>query len=593
MSAVSGDKANTIRSILRYRSDEGSDLVFGNRPLASFALLFDQSMRPIVTRQLELDRLKSGELKRIIAAYIDDPALLALRANDIGCLQEFDSVLGGLDLDAIEQQAREFMRVRRNEGGPLYAALAGSPHWGYGAEHTFNIRRYTVPDGNDGSMDDEERRDAAIIRSFPSFIGAKFYKYRGNYGLDENDVRLVFKWAGQEPPDDPLFHLNGYNAPFKRFWNLVCARLAEKTVATYYAGHLNLPIEDCSVMQLGHSDDRWKDFDLWVGRPIDVKSALGHYRNRRQNFVPKFKRTAGVDVAVAGVASSINYSDRYISQIFLGEVTSTDISKTLAAIDNQFPGLRINLNVDDKYLPAWAFDDPFAALDYDVLLEVCSLLADRPESILAAAIAAGKADTLGTYRRLNDAQRAIVDSFCLVISKSAYSKRTIALFAIASFINFVLEGEDPVHFIRFFRKLIALEQLGAYGKEINVGSRYLGRLYESDSGGLSDPLRSIPHLLKLLEEVGAEVVKRQLRFESFQTPSAYILVGRLTSGKKITLYAYCGGRDSRGYSCDTFPLRVGHNDTCGECGKLICHECDHCSEDCRRPRKPKTRKDDD
>jgi hypothetical protein len=32
--------------------------------------------------------------------------------------------------------------------------------------------------------------------------------------------------------------------------------------------------------------------------------------------------------------------------------------------------------------------------------------------------------------------------------------------------------------------------------------------------------------------------------------------------------------------CGQNPLFLGQNEPCGECGKLVCHECGYCSERC-------------
>lgn len=49
----------------------------------------------------------------------------------------------------------------------------------------------------------------------------------------------------------------------------------------------------------------------------------------------------------------------------------------------------------------------------------------------------------------------------------------------------------------------------------------------------------------------------------------------------ITLMAYCGGFKALKGNCGHFPLIVGKNDTCPRCHKLICDECDYCSDKCK------------
>jgi hypothetical protein len=88
------------------------------------------------------------------------------------------------------------------------------------------------------------------------------------------------------------------------------------------------------------------------------------------------------------------------------------------------------------------------------------LLADRPESILAAALAAGKVRDIGAYERLKASQRLIIDLVSETFLNSSYSKRTIVLFAVSGFISEILSGDNALGFIRFFRRLFQIEELG-------------------------------------------------------------------------------------------------------------------------------------
>ena len=331
--------------------------------------------------------------------------------------------------------------------------------------------------------------------------------------------------------------------------------------------------------QLTGKDSRWHDYDLWAGRPIDVKNVTVYRGNNRQNFIPKFKRSEGRDVTICAFATRADHNDQ-INQYFLGEVSQPELGSSLAAVQREFPeSVSIQVRFDDQYLPAWVFEYPFGKIDYDEILQAFKLFADDPGSILAASIAAGKSERTGTYTRLTSRQRQVVDAFSRVIQGSSYSKRTFVLFAVAGFTSEILTQGKPQWFVRFFRRLLQMEVLGTKNK-FGAGSRRCPNFPDSQTGGLPDPLGSVSAMLDLLEEAAKEIEDSGLMFQAFDTPSPHVLMGRLDNNRKITIYAYCGGRSEKGLPCDTFPLVLGKNKTCTSCGKLVCHECGFCSAVC-------------
>lgn len=572
-----------ISEKLQYNSQEGSDIIFGGEPsYTKIALIFDRDRRPIVIEKLWLDKLKRGETHRVLGARIDDPSLLAIRSMDLIDLSTFETVAKELDLSKISDLVDDFMKLRRQEGPPYFYLIGGHPHWGYREKHPFKIILEDQLGGNEiaNGIASHLKQvpsvfcDTALRISYPSTIG---------FIVTEEDERLISTWAGKSADQTVneiiSRHSETLNDLGKRLRRLVYARLAEKAAIGLYSSISDEPAVDCSILQLDNVDVRWRDYDLWAGRPIDVKNATIYKTNARQNFIPKFKRSAGQDVVIAAFATS---TGKYRSeQTFLGEVSAPDLKLSQRAVENAFPEAgSVEVRFDDQHLPAWAFEYPFGRIDYGELLKAYNLFADRPESILAAAIAANDLQNTRMYSQLNLEQKRIVDAFCKVVGESSYSKLTIVLFAIAGFKSETLAGRNPVKFVRFFRRIISMEAL-KHDYRRQVSSRGCPDFQESTVGGLPDPLNSVHSMLDLLEKSSNEIFLSGYTFTAFHTPNPYVMIGRLQNNSKLTIFAYCGGKVDGGFSCETFPLVIGENMTCSNCGKLVCHDCGYCSANCK------------
>ena len=77
------------------------------------------------------------------------------------------------------------------------------------------------------------------------------------------------------------------------------------------------------------------------------------------------------------------------------------------------------------------------------------------------------------------------------------------------------------------------------------------------------------------------LVYLKMSFVHFDAPGPHVLVGKDERGNRVTLYAYCGGKLKNGSWCNHFPLIITRNPSCRSCGRLICNECEFCSEGCR------------
>lgn len=577
-----------LKDRLKYSSDEGSDMIFDGRAgfkpsYETISLFFDVDFRPIITKGSWLLELQSGKKNRILAARIDKPEIIAFRAHDLPKMRQLEDVQNDVDLDEICQYVEGFMKARTDNGPPYYRVIGNPPHWGYGREHAFDI--FTEDAGDDrefASKIEKYWQYDASTRLSDRVLSLHFHNNIGFY-ISKQDEQLIASWAGLIAGDDKEQIISRYDMRMKdsakRFKRLVYARLAEKAAVSIYSSLSSKVVEDCSILQIEGGDKRWQDFDILANRPIDVKNATVYRRNSRQNFIPKFKRSGDHDVVIAAFATARGTFGG-LEQTFLGEVSKPDIDLSRSAVQRAFPGLEaIQVRFDDQYLPAWSFEYPFGKINYVELLNAYELLAERPESIVAAALAAGKVREIGAYARLKSSQRRIIDLFSEAVLDSSYSKKTIVLFAVSGFMSEILSGGNAFGFIRFFRKLFQMEELGERDKR-RVGAKMCPPFPESNTGGLADPLRSVSNMFDLLERSAKEISASDLEFSAFHAPNPYVLLGRLKSGRKITVYAYCGGRSEAGILCDTFPLVVGNNNTCRKCGKLICHKCGFCSSGC-------------
>lgn len=415
--------------------------------------------------------------------------------------------------------------------------------------------------------------------------------------LDEVDVRLINTWS-HYPPDRQLSLDDLSLQKFDRFRlnrRFIYARMAEKFVHDFYGHQLQKRAEDVSVRQLDGSDRRWVTHDIAADVPIDVKNATVFGRRRRHNFVEHFKRTGGRDVHIAGVRTEYPSSGLMgIRQAFLGLVSLPDVERALSAV-NELPGRAgpVRLSFDSGYIPPWAFEVDAYRQRYEVGAEWIDILATNPETRIAVSIARGRHRESPIYRGMNRVQKAFVDRLVHVIDRASYRKMSIALFAISEFLATLAIGNDASNVVRLIRRLISIDgfpstaiRIAGFGSGLIAAKskretyRVRLNLEPSATGGLHDPTKSLVELLDLLEKAADGIARSELRLEHFDAPSPYILLGRMANGRKVTVYAYCGGKNDNGYACERFPLIMGHHATCDDCGKLICDDCDFCSEGC-------------
>ncbi|WP_288990428.1 hypothetical protein [uncultured Sphingopyxis sp.] len=404
--------------------------------------------------------------------------------------------------------------------------------------------------------------------------------------LDEKDRALISAWnSGRVQAKDQNEKQNSRARKSIDTLILCYARLAEKLVINFYRAALQREPVDVSAQQLGGDlgSKAWMSHDVYADRAIDVKNATSFHSCRRHNYISKFKSINDSEVAIAGVVSKPRVRHGSVQQRFLGICTERSLNAVQSAI-NGLSGRQqaLELTFYERTLPPWAFELEHMNPDFQLLHSVASIISWNAETVLATALAVGEAKNSRPYTNLTVAQRDIVDRFAMAIEEAGYSKATIYLFALSEFIDRVLLGKDTAAFLRFFRKIISIEDFRQktmdhkrYKYEISLAFR------GSSCGGLYDPLNSIDECLHLLELAGNNIASSGLSFKGFSAANPHTLIGRTTDDQYVTVFAYCGGLSKAGAPCNKFPLVIFENLNCFGCGRLICDECQFCSQGCK------------
>lgn len=557
-----------------------------------YDLYLDDQHQAVLIKAVDLELIRRGTRPRLVAANLHRETLQRLSLEDLSSLTHYRDCWDDWLLRDALQKLELFLEQRDSPTRPYHAALS----------HTAELKKLEL---RTVSLD-------AARSGLKAYTWIEVGSEKENYPvscieLKSPDLALIGTWqAGRDSWTQP-----SKNGSFLKPFSLVslsCARLAEKLVVNYYRRVLGIEAHDVSATQISGTSELWKMCDVQADILIDVKNASHHRTNVRHAFVSKFKRVNGEDVAIAGVDSHLSYSARghtfnpasgiraWVNQTFMGVVFLPTITKVQDAINGLPDRLqKVQVAFYPNALPPWAFELPGAGIDHDHLFTLASVFAWKPETILCTAVASGRLRDAEPYRRLNGSQKRIVNLFADVVERGGYSKATIALFAISEFVNRCLAQEDPSAFIRYFRKILSIEDFTNRAQKANANLvPYFRRqklkyevsidCEESCCGGLQDPTDSIRKLLELLEKCGDAIKARGITFTHFDAPHPYILLGKTTEGLALTLYAYCGGKLSSGAWCNRFPLVVGEHAICDGCGKLICDECDFCSEGCAKSR---------
>lgn len=543
----------------------------------------------VVSRAGKIEELRESQTKRVIVANLTLGRLNSIRRPQLADLSGFDQCHDENQLSDALEQLRRFGRVRNLRRAPFWAALSISE------------KRYAFGVRTSGADDVEE-----VCRGFTTTIDTVAESDEAPRlvcgQLEADDFRLIDLWQ-QGRFHDQASERNVRRERFSLL-SLGYARLAEKLVLRYLRAQRH-EARDVSICQLSGSESLWKACDIQTDRHFDVKNATTFGSRKRHVFVPKFKKLAGNDVLIAGVISSpfsVFVENRrrkkkfmggrfvqHVRQTFLGFAALDELAEIQSAI-NSLPERQqeLELSFYENALPAWAFEAS-DGIDLNRLFNAATLFAQEPTTIIALSFATRNEIPEFALSGLNKAQRAVFEQFRAAVEKAGYTKATIAMFAISEFLAWTMDGRNATGLIRFLRKLNSIEDFAGDQQSMWLGSGPGPRdeKYEieinyggSSCGGLYDPTSSIKGIFDLLEKCAEQIKRLSLRFKHFDVPNAYILIGKDDSGRAITLYAYCGGKLDNGAWCNHTPLVIGENENCPSCHRLVCHECDYCSDNC-------------
>lgn len=599
---MSGALLNRLRELL-WSPPPTSD-VPQLKPDERYALLMNEESQAILVKTIDIEMFTAGRKRRVVAANLHAERLERLTWVEEEALWHHRYCRDEALLRDLVGKVEAFMAVRDSHAEPYHGALS----------HSAPLKKFNLHTIRPELVEDAARVEESI--SVTEAIGG--YVLSSVRGISADDKRLIEIWSHGLglPPSQPERAKN----IIKR---MAYARMAERLVLEFIPKVYGCPAEDVSLTQLKSSSSLWQHCDIVAsGHYLDVKNHLQYGRGCPHPYVKEFKCVAGRDVAIAGVVTE-HWRPVRPHQVFLGVVQLADIEKVKSAI-NELPGREhaVTLQFHDDKLPAWAFELPDVAPDYEQLFDLARTFAGWPETTLAAAIACGREKEATLYQDLDDERRSIVDRFSLVVKNASYSKATIAMFAISEFMERCKKGGRPSEFIRFLQDIVTFEEFGRHERPLKPGNMFgsmsewarsrprlrehpaapgrpfpyavqEGRagnpyevvidLEESQCGGLHDPTASITDLFDLLGKAGEGVAAQKLSFVHFDVQGPHVLVGKTADGTVRTVYANCGG-ERGGYACNTFPLVIGEHASCERCGRLICKQCHHCSPDCDRPR---------
>ncbi|MBI1928129.1 hypothetical protein HYR99_28275 [Candidatus Poribacteria bacterium] len=378
---------------------------------------------------------------------------------------------------------------------------------------------------------------------------------------------------------------------------VLSARAAEKVVTAFYQ-HYGRRVEDVSIHQVTSDENSdWESYDLKIdGIPVDVKNSRRSRQSPNtyvEHCVPRFKQNRKKqDVTIAGVLSQYLWvsgildpenisGGRDTSVIFLGVTTD----QRLDQIQNEFKDDLLHIhwerhNRRGHFLPAWMFDYP------DFVYQ------QRDDAIRQLA-----QQTIPERRLWDEFNRVPPIPLFIAAGMDISEIRQLETFTDweGSFLSDILNRQTqyglslPFLFLGILKHFL---QMVSHSSDDNYRpDRYRRLIFSPEQDpdhkmplGIYDPLKTIDSLITALETLWEAEHGPIRSYRVFQLQGPNILRGQEKDQVHWkTLIAYCGGE-----KCDKNPLVLGECDHCLKCGKLICPECDFCSEMCslsqtRRP----------
>lgn len=425
--------------------------------------------------------------------------------------------------------------------------------------------------------------------------------------IEPSDKRLCLAWANKTAAGTDVTRALSEALGRGKASRLLSARAAEKAVAAYYSS-LGHDVADIAIGQVRGDDDSWKDYDIRVGdTAIDVKNARRSKTRPRtyvEHCVPRFKmnRRSGAGVTVAGVlsdwGSEADIVSGQVSGQVLGEIRKQDVDGICSWIGQRFEGtLSVNGLWRPGHLPGWIFEYPSGfykswAAARVTLPKVNDALRERctypGEDIPGWCLALCPDRSLIEMIELPETKRQILSDLYRLDDALGFSRPSLYLYLMGAVLEAIASGGSPAKVIEILNDLI----FPSAGESIHGWFALEAGGHRALPSGSQRPLflidteKYVDNLIALIDRIHKEIVKRELHLTAFSMPHPSILRGRRKDGSWITLIAYCGGSPDlpdRTGKCGASPLYIGQNRTCPACKRLICHECGHCLDGCKRP----------
>lgn len=397
------------------------------------------------------------------------------------------------------------------------------------------------------------------------------------------DILLCLAWSDLNVGSDLSFdtllrklceEIGSYHAS-----RLISARLAERCATIFYEG-LGDVVRDTSIEQIKNATQGdWRDFDLDVGYPVDVKnsrSTINGGQHYSEHAVPKFKqdRMGGQDVRIVGIRSpyisdpvDVACGERRDDVTFLGEVSATDIDRLERWAESKFGHLLVIRLWTPNRIPGWLFEYPdryYKGRAEAVTLMQVLMQTGHSEWLLPGQWLVAKALGQGLGAPFNQDQ--LPTELGELIETCGLAKRCLIVYAMGATLRALIDGEDAVSLIARIRKAVSIGQSSHSGW---------------NACGLEDPLGYVDRFLWAFTELADGIEPYISSIRIFRLTGPEVLIAEMKDGSRWTMLAYCGGWVVDKGRCGSSPLVVGRQEHCGKCRHLICSDCFFCSEKCK------------
>ena len=400
---------------------------------------------------------------------------------------------------------------------------------------------------------------------------------------NEDDLRLCFIWSNKPAHPELLFFdellqnliyaVGSYDS-----CRLLSARRAEMLAKVFYT-ELGAIVSDISITQMTASDQGdWKNFDLDVGYPIDVKNARATFNGKQhyaEHAVARFKnaRDSGYEVRIVGVRSPYHNqpiraaTDMEQSATVLGEVSLSDIEKLTSWLFSRFGRILKTTSLwHPSKVPGWLFEYP--EIYYSQRAEAIQMMSDlvakngngNPMKVGQWLIA----EAHGVMLPSNFGSRKMVSEIRDLLITCGLAKRCLILYSMCCTLEAALLGKDVQSILQDLKEI--------FNSGFDSGS--LTPL------GLHDPLGYVERFFEAFYCLSLSIKQFANQIISFHLTSPEVLLATMKDGRRLTFLAYCGGWVESKGRCGYAPLVAGYDQHCNGCGKLICPTCHHCTETC-------------